>query len=252
MISVLPVNAWVDAVFVLSVKGSDFRIRHIEGELAKKGIVFSFMFEHDAVELTDEALAATFGPSSMKREHKSLVLKNIQVWKDSLARGYQRVLVLEDDAVLSDDFITGFDVAMREATKLPPGWLVFLGGLDTKVPDSYFLASGPLVELAIPTAEGCVHDRLAMARRLTWLESNPVILPVDHLMSHIDAAMGSRQYWLRQPIVEQGSVTGIFDSLLDAGRQKHSRTFNVLRNRWNKFRRRRLREWLFKLKSLVR
>lgn len=245
-----PVNNWVDAVFVLSVKSSDFRIRHIEAELARKGIAFSFMFAHDAVELTEEKLAATFGPSSMKREHKSLVLKNIQVWKDSVARGYQRVLVFEDDAVLSDDFIAGFDVAMQAAVKLQPGWLVFLGGLDTKVPDSYFLEPGPLVELAIPTAEACVHDRLAMQRRLTWLESNPVILSADHLMSHIDAAMGSRQYWLRQPIVEQGSVTGVFDSLLDAGRQKHSRTYNVLRNRWNKFRRRRLREWLVKLKTL--
>ena len=246
-----PVNAWVDAVYVLSVKGSDFRIRHIESELARKGIAFSFMFEHDAVELTDEMLGATFGPSSMKRAHKSLVLKNIQVWKDSVARGYQRVLVFEDDAVLCDDFIAGFDTAMQAAVKLPPGWLVFLGGLDTKVPDSYFLAPGPLVELPIPTAEGCVHDRLAMERRLTWLENNKVVLSVDHLMTHIDAAMGSHQYWLRQPIVEQGSVTGIFDSLLDAGRQKHSRTFNVLRNRWNKFRRRRLREWLVKLKALV-
>lgn len=252
MSSVQPVNAWVDAVYVLSVKGSDFRIRHIEAELAKKGVAFSFMFEHDAVELTEETLAETFGPSSMKRAHKSLVLKNIQVWKDSVARGYQRVLVFEDDAVLSDGFIAGFDTAMQAAVKQPPGWLVFLGGLDTKVPDSYFLAPGPLVELPIPTAEGCVHDRLAMERRLTWLESNPVILSVDHLMVHIDAAMGSRHYWLRQPIVEQGSVTGMFDSLLDAGRQKHSRAFNVLRNRWNKFRRRRLREWQVKLKSLVR
>jgi len=251
MTSVKPVNAWVDAVFVLSVKGSVFRIRHIERELASKGITFSFMLEHDAIDLAEETLAATFGPSTMKLEHKSLVMKNIQVWRDSVARGYERVLVFEDDAVLSDDFLAGFDGAMQAATRLPPGWLVFLGGLDTKVPDSYFLAPGPLVELSIPTAEACVHDRLAMERRLTWLASNPVILSVDHLMSHIDAAMGSHQYWLRQPIVEQGSVTGIFDSLLDGGRQKHSRLFNVLRNRWNKFRRRRLREWLVKLKSLV-
>ncbi|MGE5472285.1 MAG: glycosyltransferase family 25 protein [Bacteroidota bacterium] len=248
--AIKPVNDWVDAVYVISVKGSDFRIRHIEAELAKHGIAFSFMFEHDAVDLDPALLTATFGPSSMRPAHQSLVLKNIQIWKDSVARGYRRVLVFEDDAVLGEDFGAGFSAAMAAAAQLPPGWLVFLGGIDTKVPDSYFLAPGPLVELPIPTAEGCVHDLLAMQRRLAWLESHKVTLPVDHLMCHIDQAVGSPQYWLRHPIVEQGSVTGTFESLLDSGRQKHSRTYNVLRNRWNKFRRRRLREWLVKTKAL--
>jgi len=244
------VNAWVDAVFVLSVKSS-FRVDHIQAELDKNGIAFTFMFDHDAIELDSAVLDRTFGPSSLKRAHQSLVLKNIQVWKNSVEQGYRRVLVFEDDAVLSKHFAAGFDAAMRAAEKLLPGWLLFLGGLDTKVPDSYFMAKGPLVELPIPTAEACIYDLLAMQRRLKWLGSNPVTLSADHLMVHIDAAMGTHQYWLRQPIVEQGSVTGIFDSLLDGSRQKHSRTYNILRNRWNIFRRRQLREWIVRIKSSI-
>lgn len=245
-----PANAWVDAVFVLSVKSFSHRIAHIEGELAKHGIAFSFMFEHDAAELDEDLLAATFAPSDMKKAHQSLVLKNIQVWKESVAQGYRRVLVFEDDAVLTADFTPRFAVAMQAACTLPPGWMVFLGGMDTKVPESYFLAPGPLVELPIPTAEGCVHDLVAMQRRLVWIEKNPVTLPADHLMRHIDAASGTRQFWLRHPIVEQGSVLGLFDSVLDGSRRKHSRTYNILRNRWNKFQRRGLREWLVRAKAL--
>jgi glycosyl transferase family 25 len=245
---VRPANQWVDAVYVLTVKGS-FRIEHIQAEMVKNGIAFSFMLEHDAADLDQAILDRTFGPSSMKRAHQSLVLKNIQVWKNAVEKGYRRVLVFEDDAVLSKHFAAGFDEAMQAAEKLPAGWLVFLGGLDTKVPDSYFMARGPLVQLPIPTAEGCVYDLLAMQRRLKWLESNLVTLSADHLMCHIDAAMGSPHYWLRHPIVEQGSVTGIFDSLLDGSRQKHSRTYNVLRNRWNIFRRRQLREWIVRVKT---
>jgi glycosyl transferase family 25 len=252
MSSVKPVNELVDAVYVLSVKTLSARIEHIKAELAKKGVAFSFMFEHDAIELSEETIAAIFGPSEMRLTHKSLVMKNIQVWKDSVAKGYQRVLVFEDDAVLGDNFMAGFSEAMGAAEKLSPGWLIFLGGLDTKVPDSYFLAPGPLVELPIATTEACVYDREAMLRRLTWLESNKVTLSVDHLMRRIDAAMGVPQYWLRHPIVEQGSVMGVFDSLLDGGRQKHGRTFNVLRNRWNKFQRRRLRELLVRVKAAFR
>jgi glycosyl transferase family 25 len=43
------------------------------------------------------------------------------------------------------------------------------------------------------------------------------------------------------PLVEQGSVIGLFDSVLDATRQKHGRFYNVARHRWTKWRRRTLR-----------
>ncbi len=243
------VNDRVDAVYVLCVKSFSKRIAHIQAEMARHGIAFEFMFDHDAAELDDDLVKATFGPSDMKRAHQSLVLKNIQVWRDAVARGYRRVLVFEDDALLVEDFAARFDAAMTAAASLAEGWLIFLGGMDTKVPDCYFLAPGPLVELPIATAEGCVYDFAAMSRRLEWLALNPVTLPADHLMRCIDQAQGTRQYWLRQPIVEQGSVLGIFDSALDSHRQKHSRRYNVLRNRWNKFQRRRLREWLVRLKA---
>jgi glycosyl transferase family 25 len=244
-----PVNAWVDAVYVLTVKTFTQRIAHIEVEMAKHRIAFQFMFEHDAADLDPALVAATFGPSDMKKAHQSLVLKNIQVWQDALTQGYKRVLVFEDDAVLVPEFAARFDQAMREADRLPEGWMIFLGGLDTKVPDAYFLQNGPLVELPIATAEGCVHDALAMRRRLAWLAQHKVTLPADHLMRKVDQDMGTRQFWLRHPVVEQGSVLGIFDSFLDGSRQKHSRRYNILRNRWNKFRRRRLREWLVRLKA---
>lgn len=246
--SIKPANAWVDAVYVLTVKSFSQRIAFIQAEMAKHGIAFSFVFDHDAVDMDPALVAATFAPSDLKGAHQSLVLKNIQVWRDSVAKGYKRVLVFEDDAVLSDDFAQVFDNAMRAADELPPGWMIFLGGMDTKVPESYFRAPGPLVELPVATTEGCVHDLLSMQKRLEWLESHSVTLAVDHLMRLIDPQMGIKQYWLRKPIVEQGSVLGIFDSVLDSSRQKHSRTFNIMRNRWNKFQRRTLKEWLVRLK----
>jgi len=244
-----PVNKLVDAVYVLSVRTFAQRIAHIEAEMKKHGIAFSFMFEHDAAELDDAIIAATFGPSDMRKAHQSLVLKNIQVWRDAVAHGYRRILVFEDDAVLVPDFVARFEQALGANDLLSKSWLIFLGGMDTKVPDTYFLSQGPLVELPIATAEGYVSDICAIRRRLEWLEHNKVTLPADHLIRRIDNDQGIRQFWLRHPIVEQGSVLGIFDSALDGSRQKHSRYYNILRNRWNKFQRRRLREWI--VRSLV-
>lgn len=245
----MPVNAWVDAVYVLSVKTFTHRIEHAKEQLSQHGIAFEFMFAHDANELDDETVARTFGPSDLKRPHQSLVLKQIQTWRDADAGGLRRILVFEDDVILAPDFQARFDEAMRAAERLSEGYLLYLGGADTRVPDSYFLATEPLVLLPIATAEGYVTDLAAVRRRLKWLETHRVTLPADHLIRHIDEHSGTAHYWLRRPIVEQGSVTGLFTSVLDRSRQKHSKWFIQLRYRWNKFKRHRLRGWLVRLKS---
>ena len=134
------VNKLVDAVYVLSVKTFAQRIAHIETEMKKHGITFSFMFEHDAAELDDALVADIFGPSDMRKAHQSLVLKNIQVWRDAVAHGYRRILVFEDDAVLAPDFAARLEQALDADDLLSECWLIFLGGMDTKVPDAYFLS----------------------------------------------------------------------------------------------------------------
>jgi glycosyl transferase family 25 len=238
------VNQCVDAVYVLTVKTFAERIAHIRRELGRHAIEFSFVLEHDADELQAETVEAMFAPSRMRRAQQSLVLKHLSAWREALARQHRRILVFEDDAVLARDFAPRFDLAMQAAERLAPGWLVYLGGADTKVPDRYFLSPGPLIALPIATAEGYATDAEAMRRRLAWLDGQRIAQPADHLIRSMDAALGIPQYWLRPPIVEQGSVTGIFPSVLDANRQKHSRAYNILRNRWNKFQRHRLRSWL--------
>lgn len=245
------VNECVDAVYVLTVKTFAERIAHIRRELGRHGVTFEFVLQHDAAELQPAALAATFAPSKMRLAQQSLVLKHVAAWRAAAARGYARALVFEDDVVLAADFAARFDAAMRAAHELPPGWLVYLGGADTKVPDSYFLSEAPLIALPIATTEGYVTDLSAMRQRLAWLETHRIEQPADHLLRSMDRALGIPQYWLRPPIVEQGSVLGIFPSLLDANRQKHSRAYNVLRNRWNKFQRHRLRGWLVRARALL-
>ena len=99
-----PVNEQVDAVFVLSVRSFHDRIAHIEAELRRHGIAFEWIFEHDAAELGPELIEATFAPSDMGPPQQSLVLKHIETWKRCVERGYRRVLVFEDDAMLAAEF----------------------------------------------------------------------------------------------------------------------------------------------------
>jgi len=246
-----PVNQCVDAVYVLTVKTFTQRIAHVREELARHGVAFEFVLEHDVPELDAELLRSRFAPSDMTPGQQSLMLKHLAAWRHALDKGQRRILVFEDDVLLARDFGARFDAAMRAADALPPGWLVYLGGADTKVPDRYFLAEGPLVPMPIATTEGYVTDRAAIEKRLAWASANRIGLPSDHLLRRLDPELGIPQYWLRPPLVEQGSVVGLFDSALDANRLKHRRAYNVLRNRWNKFQRHRLRGWLVRARAMI-
>ena len=233
----------IDAVFVLSVKTFADRIAHVTGELGRFGIPFEPIFDFDAAELDDATIAQHFAAGSappMKRQ-ASLTLKHLQAWRLACARGARRVIVFEDDVVLHARFHARLAAAMRAADALDPGWHIFLGGADAKVPDAFFLHPGPLVPLASTTAEGYVTDLEACRRRIAWCAANRIHLPADQLITHVDRAEGVAQYWPPEPLVEQGSVTGLFDSVLDANRRKHSHVYNVARHRWTKWRRRTLR-----------
>jgi glycosyl transferase, family 25 len=232
----------IDAVYVLSVKTFEQRIAHVTRELGRFGIAFEFIFDFDAAELDEATILAHFAGISPMRKQMSLTLKHLQAWRLACARGARRIMVFEDDVILHPEFHARLAAAMRAADALAPGWLVFLGGADAKVPDRFFVHPGPLVPLPSTTAEGYVTDLEACRRRLAWCEANKIRHPADQLITHIDRVAGTAQYWPPEPLVEQGSVIGLFDSVLDATRLKHSRLYNVARHRWTKWRRRTLRK----------
>jgi glycosyl transferase family 25 len=231
----------VDAVYVLSLPAYKDRIAHVTRELAARRIEFSFIFDFGPDDLDDRFIACRFQPASLARPHMSLVLKHMHAWRLACEHRHRRILVFEDDVLLGADFTPRLAEALHAASGIPPGWLIFLGGADTKVPAAFFRARGPLIANPIATAEGYVTDLAACERRLAWCATNRIALPADHLIRHIDQACGIEQYWLPSPIVEQGSVTGLFDSVLDANRKKHSWLYNWARYRWNKLQRRQIR-----------
>ena len=219
------VNALVDAVFVLSVRSFAERIAHIEAELARHGIVFEFVFEHDADTIPDTLIERRFAPSDMRRSHQSLDLKHIRTWELALERGLARVLVFEDDAVLAPDFAAQFTRVIAEAGALAPGWLVYLGRGDNRVVPQPRAATALVAAGLLPATDALVFDREAAARRLAWIEQHRITRPADWMTRETDAAVGVRHYWLARPLVEQGSMNGQFDSVLDTKRQGRGRRF---------------------------
>jgi len=233
-----------DAVYVLTVKSYADRIAHVRRELGRYGVEFEFIVDFDVGEIDPDLAARHFVDSAIAMpRHTSLTLKHMQAWRRAVERGHRHILVFEDDVVLHPAFRQRLAGALRAADGLAPGWLIFLGGADARVPDEFFLHPGPFVPLPNPTAEGYLTDLEACRRRLAWCDANKIDLPADHLITRIDREQGIAQYWPLEPLMEQGSVTGLFDSVLDSSRMRHSRLYNVLRHRWTKWRRRTWRKY---------
>jgi O-antigen ligase len=170
------------------------------------------------------------------------VLKHVETWKRCVERGYRRVLVFEDDAVLAREFERVFAQAMDEADRLDGPYLIYLGCGDNKYVEGARRAPTMLLAPAmdLPATDATVLDRRAAELRLAYIADRKVTRPADWLMREADAAMGITQYWLREPIVEQGSMNGRFVSVLDDKRTDRGRRWNWLRFRWDRWRRRTL------------
>lgn len=236
------VNAQVDAVFVLSVKSFHDRIAHITRELKQHGITFEWIFEHDADQLSDELIESRFAPSDMGKPQQSLVMKHIETWRRCVERGYRRVLVFEDDVVLSPQFQSHFTAAMREAARVERPYLIYLGCGDNKYVRPSPGSSSALVpaQIPLPATDAIVFDDRAARLRLQYIEGRKITRPSDWLMREADSEMGVAHYWLADPIVEQGSMNGRFASVLDRKRIGRGRAWSWLRFRWDRWRRRTL------------
>jgi len=233
----------IDAVFILSVRTFEDRINHVKKQMALHDLSYQFIFEFDIPELNSELLLNTFETENvLDRPQQSLMLKHIHAWRLCVENNYKNILVFEDDVILKQDFVSRLNDALLALEKKHDSYLLFLGGADTKVPDSFFLSNEEIVEQPIATSEAYVTNFMASKSRIEWLSNNKVKLPSDFLLRTIDPLCGITQYWIKEHIAEQGSVTGIFESSLDKQRQKHSFIFNYLRYQWQKINRKKIRK----------
>jgi glycosyl transferase family 25 len=243
-------NLSIDAVFILSVRTFEDRIKHVKQQMALHQIPYQFIFDFDIPELNSEILLNTFETLNvLDRPQQSLVLKHIHAWRLCVEHNFKNILVFEDDVILKPNFVSRLNDAVNDLERKQNPYLLYLGGADTKVPDSFLLSEEDIVEQPIATAEAYVTNFQACTKRIDWLNKNKVKLPADFLLRTIDPQCNIKQYWLRQHIAEQGSVTGVFESNLDKQRKKHSLLFNYLRYQWQKINRKKLRKMYAIIKS---
>ena len=227
----------VDKVYVLTAKNFADRIQHIRAQLSKQNIPFEFICDYDVNEISPRDQDRFVDTYQLTPAHQSITLKHIKAWKNCIEQGYSRILILEDDVILQPNFIIRLSFFLEELSSTD-GYLLFMGGADTRVSIRELLFGQPVFERTIRTADAYVTDISACKKRMQWLELNKISKPADHLIVEVDQSVGNTQYWTSSYLVEQGSVFGLFGSKLDSFRSKHSKLFNQTRYLFRKIKNR--------------
>lgn len=131
----LQLNDFFDNIYVITLQRAEERHQHIKKEL--EGLNYEFFFGKDKQTFTIENLKkeGIYNESMAKLNHRygkpmwdgqiGCAWSHAEVYRDMIEKGYQKVLILEDDIVIDTKAAENIEVIMN---CLPPYWeLLYFG-----------------------------------------------------------------------------------------------------------------------------
>lgn len=207
----------LDGVYVINVKAFHERRKFMEAQLLKQGMAAEFILDGDADELTADLIDKYFIGDNLSANQMSCALKHIMALEKIVENNQQQALVLEDDAIFSPGFNQGLHYALAESPRFDGAKVIFIGcGGNFYTPKSLRKPGQHLYQGTRGRfADSYIIDCNTAQKRLDWIMSNKVSLPIDNQFEEIDKQLDIKIVWLEEPIVEQGSKNGLFDSALE-------------------------------------
>lgn len=226
----------LDQIYIINVREFSDRRRHITAQLARFELEGEFVHDWDVGDITSEIDAQYFRNPDLSPGQKSCALKHLTALQRILERGQNSALVLEDDVVLAGDFCEGVRAAMSERSRHPGPQVIFIGSggnfytsRSQRRPDQrlYPATRGRFADSYIVGAD--------VARlRLNWISRHGISRPIDNEFERMDLECGVQMLWLEDPVAEQGSKNGLFQTALE---QAPPRFLQKLKFSWEKLRR---------------
>jgi len=207
----------LEGILVINPRNFLERRENIERQLQPLGFPYEYVHAFDIGDLTSDVTNLYFKNTILHPGQQSCALKHVQALRLICERNWQRALVLEDDALLADNFSVELNAVLQEAAELPERHVLFVGsGGNQYIPRRERVKGQRLYRSTRGRlAEAYVISSQAARLRLDWIESHGIPLPIDNLFEQIDREREIAMYWLEPPIVEQGSKTGRFRSVLE-------------------------------------
>lgn len=211
------VDQQLDGIYVINVKTFQERRKFMESQLIKYAMTAEFVLEGDAEELTPELINKYFVGNNLTIPQMSCAFKHIITLQKIVKNKQMQALVLEDDAILSPQFNQGLAYALAESAGLDGPKVIYIGsGGNFFTPQSL---RKPNQHLYVGNrgrfTDSYIIDCETAQKRLDWIYSNKVSFPIDNQFDAIDQELGITMLWLEDPVVEQGSKTGLFPSAID-------------------------------------
>lgn len=207
----------LDGVYVINVKAFQQRREFMETQLLSHNMTAEFIHDADADELTAEIIDQYFIGDNLSRNQMSCALKHIIALQRIVERNQRQALVLEDDAILSSDFEEGLHYTLAESPGFNGPKVIFIGcGGNFYTPKSQRKPGQHLyIGVRGRFTDSYIIDFDTAQKRLNWIDSNKVSMPIDNLFEKIDRELGISMLWLEEPVVEQGSKVGMFVSEIE-------------------------------------
>ncbi len=211
-------NAQLDRIFVLNVKIFNQRRKFMEHQLARFGLDAEFIFDWDVEDLTPETITDYFSNDSLTPAQQSCALKHIVALEKIASGGYRFALVLEDDAVFGKDLKFGLQRVIEQSQQFPGDKVIYIGSggnfftpKSQRKPGQYLYSAN-----RGRFTDSYILDSLTAQKRLNWIKTQKISMAIDNQFEVIDKELGIQILWLEDPVVEQGSKNGLFQSTLEA------------------------------------
>lgn len=207
----------IERIYLINVKSFVDRLRHANAQLARFDMTAAVVHDWDIGDLTPEIDRTFFADGGLSPAQKSCAMKHVAALQRISAHQDGYGLVLEDDVVLSDEFARGLAAALEEAPSQPSPHVIFIGcGGNFYTPRSQRRPG----QCLYPSQRGRFADSYLIdsqtARlRLDWIHRHRISKPIDNQFEMIDRESGITMLWLEEPVVEQGSKLGIFNTTLE-------------------------------------
>lgn len=208
----------LNQIFVLNVKKFSQRREFMERQLAEVGLQAEFIFDWDLEDLNDEIITRYFtADNKLSAAQKSCALKHVLALQKTVACN-GAALILEDDALFGKGFKLGLQRALAQSGQFPGNKVIYIGsGGNFFTPKSQRTA-GQYLYLGNRGrfADSYIIDSDTAQKRLEWIDRHKISNPIDNQFEEIDKQLGIKIVWLEEPVVEQGSKNGLFNSTLEA------------------------------------
>lgn len=211
-------NPTLSHIFVLNVKKFSERRTFMEQQLAAADMQAEFILDWDIEDLNEEIIGRFFtAGNNMSAAQKSCALKHVAALQKTAASG-GLALILEDDAVFGKDFALGVQRALQQSGQFPGEKVIYIGsGGNFFTPKSQrktgqYLYKGSRGRFT----DSYIIDSATAQKRLEWIATHRITESIDNQFDKMDRLLGIQILWLEDPVVEQGSKNGLFNSALEA------------------------------------